>query len=84
MRVRAETSKSRQTRFVDLPRTISEGRDAVKPEVTALMAWWLRVAEIAQQWQTDVCGVRRRLLSSYLAAVAGRDGDYATSLLLWR
>ncbi len=43
VRVRAETSKGRRTRFVDLPLTISEGREVVKPEVTGLMARWLKV-----------------------------------------
>ena len=43
VRVRAENSKGRRTRFVDLPLTISDGREVVKPEVAELMASWLRV-----------------------------------------
>jgi integrase/recombinase XerD len=43
IRVRAETSKGRRTRFVDLPLTIAEGREAVRPEVEELMASWLTV-----------------------------------------
>jgi integrase/recombinase XerD len=43
VRVRAESSKVRRTRFVDLPLTISEGREVVKPEVAELMASWLRL-----------------------------------------
>ena len=41
VRVRAENSKVRRARFVDLPLTISDGREVVKPEVAALMASWL-------------------------------------------
>ncbi len=43
VRVRAETSKVRRTRFVDLPLTLSDGREVVKPEVADLMASWLRL-----------------------------------------
>ncbi len=43
VRVRAATSKVRRTRFVDLPLTISDGREVVKPEVAQLMASWLRL-----------------------------------------
>jgi integrase/recombinase XerD len=43
IRVRAETSKGRRTRFVDLPLTIVEGREAVRPEVAGLMASWRAV-----------------------------------------
>jgi site-specific recombinase XerD len=43
VRVRAETSKVRRTRFVDLPLTLSDGREVVKPEVAELMASWLRL-----------------------------------------
>ena len=43
MRVRAETSKVRRRRFVDLPLTLSEGREVVRPEVAELMASWLRL-----------------------------------------
>lgn len=42
VRVRAETSKGRRTRFVDLPLTIREGTEIVKPEVQEVMASWLR------------------------------------------
>jgi integrase/recombinase XerD len=41
VRVKAETSKVRRARFVDLPLTISDGREVVKPEVADLMASWL-------------------------------------------
>ncbi len=43
VRVRAETSKGRRTRFVDLPLIIVEGRETVRPEVAELMASWLSV-----------------------------------------
>jgi site-specific recombinase XerD len=44
VRVRAETSKGRRTRFVGLPLTITEERQlAVKPEATRLMAGWLTI-----------------------------------------
>ena len=43
VRVKAETSKVRRRRFVDLPLTISDGREVVKPEVAQLMASWLRL-----------------------------------------
>ncbi|MBN1457931.1 MAG: site-specific integrase [Armatimonadetes bacterium] len=43
VRVRAETSKVRRTRFVDLPLTLVKGRELVKPEVYDLMARWLQV-----------------------------------------
>jgi len=43
LRVRAETSKGRRTRFVDLPLTICEGREVVRPEVAELLASWLRL-----------------------------------------
>jgi len=43
VRVKAESSKVRRGRFVDLPLTISEGREVVKPEVAQLMASWLRL-----------------------------------------
>jgi integrase/recombinase XerD len=41
VRVKAETSKVRRARFVDLPLTVSDGREVVKPEVADLMASWL-------------------------------------------
>jgi len=43
VRVRAETSKVRRTRFVDLPLTIVDGKEAVRPEVAELLASWLRL-----------------------------------------
>ncbi len=43
VRVRAATSKVRRTRVVDLPLTISDGREVVKPEVAELIASWLRL-----------------------------------------
>ena len=43
IRVRAETSKGRRTRFVDLPLTMCEGKEMVKPEVAGLMTSWLQI-----------------------------------------
>jgi len=43
IRVRAETSKGRRTRFVDLPLIIQEGREVVRPEVLELLSSWLKV-----------------------------------------
>jgi integrase len=43
VRVRAATSKVRRTRVVDLPLTLCEGREVVKPEVAELMTSWLRL-----------------------------------------
>jgi integrase/recombinase XerD len=43
VRVKAATSKVRRARHVDLPLTISGGREVVKPEVAELMAKWLRL-----------------------------------------
>ncbi len=43
VRVRAQTSKVRRTRFVDLPLMLCDGREVVKPEVAELMASWLRL-----------------------------------------
>jgi len=43
LRVRAENAKGRRTRFVDLPLTIVDGKEAVRPEVAGLMASWLTV-----------------------------------------
>jgi integrase/recombinase XerD len=43
VRVRAETTKVRRTRFVDLPLTIVAGREVVTPEVDRLLASWLRL-----------------------------------------
>jgi len=54
LRVRAETSKGRRTRFVDRPLTIVDGREAVRPEVAGLMASWLAVrAELCPQLTKD-------------------------------
>jgi integrase/recombinase XerD len=54
IRVRAETSKGRRTRFVDLPLTIVEGREVVRPEVSELVASWLRVrSELCPQLTTE-------------------------------
>jgi integrase/recombinase XerD len=54
IRVRAETSKGRRTRFVDLPLTIVEGREAVRPEVAELMASWLTLrAKLCPQLTPD-------------------------------
>ena len=41
VRVRAETSKVRRTRFVDLPLTIVDGQEVVRPEIGQLLASWL-------------------------------------------
>jgi site-specific recombinase XerC len=43
VRVKAATSKVRRARHVDLPLTISDGKEVVKPEVAELMASWLRL-----------------------------------------
>jgi integrase len=43
IRVRAENAKGRRTRFVDLPLTIIDGEEQIKPEVAGLMASWLRL-----------------------------------------
>jgi integrase/recombinase XerD len=43
VRVRAETSKVRRTRFVDLPLTIVDGQEAVKPEIAEMLASYLRL-----------------------------------------
>jgi site-specific recombinase XerD len=43
IRVRAENAKRRRTRFVDLPLTIVDGEERVKPEVAGLMASWLQL-----------------------------------------
>jgi integrase len=43
VRVRAETSKVRRTRFVDLPLTIVDNQEVVKPEIMALMQSYLKL-----------------------------------------
>jgi len=43
VRVRAETSKVRRTRFVDLPLMIVDGQETVKPEIAELLASYLRL-----------------------------------------
>ncbi len=43
IRVRAENAKGRRTRFVDLPLTIVDGEEMVRPEVARLMGSWLRL-----------------------------------------
>jgi integrase/recombinase XerD len=43
VRVRAETSKVRRTRFVDLPLTIIDGQETVKPEVAELLNSYLEL-----------------------------------------
>ena len=43
VRVRAETSKVRRTRFVDLPLIIVDGQETVKPEIAELIASYLRL-----------------------------------------
>ncbi len=44
VRVRAQTSKVRRTRFVDLPLTVADGREVVRPEVAGILQsyLWLR------------------------------------------
>jgi integrase len=41
VRVKAETGEVRRTRFVDLPLTIADGQESVKPEVVELVVSWL-------------------------------------------
>ncbi len=43
VRVKAETSKVRGRRFVDLPLMLCDGQEVVKPEVAELMASWLKL-----------------------------------------
>jgi integrase len=43
VRVRAETSKGRRTRFVDLPLSIEDGKEVVRPEVATVMGSWLQI-----------------------------------------
>ena len=43
VRVRAETSKVRRTRFVDLPLTIVDGQEVVKPEIAELLTSYLQL-----------------------------------------
>jgi integrase/recombinase XerD len=43
VRVRAETSKVRRTRFVDLPLTIVDGQEIVKPEIAELLHSYLQL-----------------------------------------
>jgi len=43
VRVRAQTAKGRRTRFVDLPLTIQQGQDIVKPEVATVLTSWLEL-----------------------------------------
>jgi integrase len=54
VRVRAETSKVRRTRFVDLPLTIVDGHETVKPEIAELLASYLRLrAHVCPQLGDD-------------------------------
>ncbi len=46
VRVKAYTSKGRRTRFVDLPLTISEGKEVVKPEIGSALASWLKTRNV--------------------------------------
>jgi len=46
VRVKAQTSKGRRTRFVDLPLTISEGKEVVKPEIGLALAAWLKTRNV--------------------------------------
>jgi integrase len=43
VRVRAETSKVRRTRFADLPLTIVDGQEIVKPEIAELLHSYLQL-----------------------------------------
>jgi integrase/recombinase XerD len=45
VRVRAEISKGRRARSVDLPLTIEDGQEVVRPEVVELLESWLEVRE---------------------------------------
>jgi integrase/recombinase XerD len=53
IRVRAENAKGRRTRFVDLPLTIVDGKEAVRPEVAGLMASWLALRSGLCPYLTD-------------------------------
>ena len=62
VRVKAETSKVRRRRFVDLPLTLSDGKEVVKPEVAELMASWLRLRShacphLGEDVATNACSV---------------------------
>ena len=46
VRVRAQTTKVRRSRFVDLPLTIVDGQESVKPEVARVMDEWLRMRSV--------------------------------------
>ncbi|MCJ7751998.1 MAG: site-specific integrase [Armatimonadetes bacterium] len=43
VRVRAQTTKVRRSRFVDLPLTIQDGKEIVQPEVVRVLQEWLRI-----------------------------------------
>ncbi|MCJ7750274.1 MAG: site-specific integrase, partial [Armatimonadetes bacterium] len=43
VRIRAQTTKVRRSRFVDLPLTIRDGEEAVQPEVMRVLQEWLRI-----------------------------------------
>jgi len=49
VRVRAETSKGRRTRSVDLPLMIRDGQEMVKPEVTRVLSSWLALRAQTEQ-----------------------------------
>ena len=46
VRVKAYTSKGRRTRFVDLPLTISDGREVVRPEIGLALAAWVKTRNV--------------------------------------
>jgi len=43
VRVRAQTTKVRRSRFVDLPLTLADGQEMVQPEVARVLQEWLRI-----------------------------------------
>ncbi len=46
VRIRAQTTKVRRSRFVDLPLTILDGQEAVQPEVMRVLQDWLRIRDV--------------------------------------
>jgi len=61
VRIRAETSKVRRTRFVDLPLTIVDGQETVKPEIADLLTSYPRQESIPC---SRACSRPSRLLHS--------------------
>lgn len=46
VRVRAQTTKVRRSRVVDLPLTIQDGQEIVQPEVSRVLREWLRIRSV--------------------------------------